>query len=778
MSHENKEENHSNIGKIITFGSLNLFLNLRLEKEDLRSNNFNALQNLQDLSFIIENEKLWQKIELTSKNKLINSLFRMNKIKQNKNIVSYLVFDKINLRETQTQFQKLLDSVLLDNGLVIYSHEVCNCHISINLKLFYKKKMKKFVIYGQEDYDEDEEININNGEEEIDKKGEEEKDNKTENSKKENESNKNKGKEEKEENIENQEKKENLEEDEEEDINDIGIFENIPEEVKFENFKYLYIYYNDYIQEGELFGKLKLNQMHNFLVKLKKNSQIKIIFNFGKNFGNDEKNIIKFLKVSDIHIFRERNELLQIMRNRKSIEEKEKEKESKKLIDLLRTQKISRKQKLYNIDSKNSSMTNIKQNQFNYSSREGLHSSTSTFKHSMNKSQSTKNFSTSSYNKAFESNNKGSLDKNNIHRYLREMIYMSNIREKYSNYTDKLGIYLDEYKKIYIVKYKRNSFVPDVIEYDLNIYPKSNVHNLKEIYEVKYILMKNNDKYTSILESCILCNIIDDCDNYFMYNYYSHISILKLLALEKNKMPIPKDKDFYIVQIDQKELNKMIKEENTKQKEEGFNNNHFQMKYKGNDSKYYPLMDKFLTSYMQSMVNIDVLKKKNLINEKKRILYDPEYKDIVKFGNYNPEDMNNQKFANFILKDNFSRNLKNIEKDYKKEFMNKKPEMKYYLPGINGIPEYIVYLNKEERKKILKNRLPLIKKKKKPKEKKIEEIIFFQNNNPRNVEKNPEILKGAPNKLEDKEGDDKDKINIDNYKEIKFQNTQLEAKNL
>ena len=51
-------------------------------------------------------------------------------------------------------------------------------------------------------------------------------------------------------------------------------------------------------------------------------------------------------------------------------------------------------------------------------------------------------------------------------------------------------------------------------------------------------------------------------------------------------MPIPKDKSFYIVQINKKELNKMMKEENTKQKENGFNNNHFQMKYKGNDSKY------------------------------------------------------------------------------------------------------------------------------------------------------------------------------------------------
>ena len=156
----------------------------------------------------------------------------------------------------------------------------------------------------------------------------------------------------------------------------------------------------------------------------------------------------------------------------------------------------------------------------------------------------------------------------------------------------------------------------------------------------------------------------------------------------------------------------MAKEENTKQKENGFNNNHFQVKYKGNDSKYYPLMDKFLTSYMQSMVNIDVLKNKNLINENKKILYDPEYKDIFKLGNYN-EDINNVKFAKFIMKKNLSKNLKIKEKDYKKEFLNKKPEMEYHLPGINGIPEYVVYLSKEERKKLFMSKLPPINQTKK-----------------------------------------------------------------
>ena len=780
MSSNSTEIKNSNIGKIITFGSLNLFLNLKLEKEDLKSNSFNLLQNLDDLSFITNNKKLWEKIELTSKNELLNTLFTMNKIKQNKNIISYIVLDKLNYNEEQSKFQELLDSVLLDNGLVICSYEVCKCKVSINLKLIYKKRKKKFVIYGEEDYDEEEEDNLNEDENEKQNPKEENKKEGEEEEKKENQE-KNENKEQKDTRKKNDndtyEKGQEEEEEDEENIdnNDIGLFEKIPEEVKFQEFKYLYFYYKDFISGGDLWGKFKLYQIYNFLLKLK-NSNIKIIFNFGDDFSKNEKYLYKFMKLSDIHLFRDRTKILDILKKRKFKEEEIKEKETERIKNLLRTQKMPRKG-----DYNNSSTSNFRQKELLYSSREGFNSSMNTsFIKTLNKSQSSENiYFPKSFNLKFDKYKKsGSIDKNNIYNYLREIIYISNIKEKHPNYNDKLGIYLDEYKKIYIVKYKKSSFFPNITEYNLNIYPKPNIHNLGEINNINSLLMKDNNKYTIIAYGCILSCILDDIDNYFMYYYYSRVSILKILALKKNKMPLPKDKSFYIVQINKKELNKMLKEENIKQKENGFNNNHFQMKYKGNDSKYYPLMDKFLTSYMQCMVNIDTLKSKNLINDKKKILYDPEYKDIIKNEIYGAKaDISNKKFAKFIMKENLSKNLDNKEKDYKKEFMSKKPEMKYHLPGINGIPEYVVYLSKEDRKRILKSRLPPIKitKKKindKPKNevKKKEEINEINENifiyNPQNIEKKEEKLLEASNKnevqqIEEDNKEKEEKINTD-----------------
>ena len=781
MNKSSKEEKASNIGKIITFGSLNLFLTLRLEREDVKSSGlytFNQIQSLEDLFFITKNIKLWDRFELTSKNELINSLLKMNRIKQNKNIISYIVLDKLEFKEDQAKFKDLLDYVLLENGLVIQNYEICKCHISINIRVFYKKKMKKFVLCGEEDY-EDDEIEENE-EEKKDDEEEKAKENKSEHSQKEENNNR-----------QNTNEDSNQKEDENEDKNDLGNFEKLPnEEIKFEDFKYVYIHYKDFMEGGDLCFGFKLHQLYNFLEKMKKSSNIKIIFNFGVNFAQNEKYLIKFIKLSDIHLFRDRNALYALLKKRVQKEEIKREKESQRIQELLRTQKIPKMKRIKKIktkDSKNSSSStnNIKQNPLYYSQRDGFNFSNNlSFNKTLNKSQSVRNIMlTKGLNQTFEKYSKSSLDKNNIYNYVRELIFAINIKEKHPNCNDKLGIYIDDYKKIFIVNYKKSVFIPKLSEYDLNIYPKSNVYNLKEINKIKEYLAKEDGKYTTILYGCILSTLLDETDNYFMFYYYCKISVLKLLALKKNNMPVPKDKSFYLVKVDKNELNKMQNEETEKKRENGFNNNHYQQKYKGNDCKYYPLMDKFLTSYMQSMVNIDTLKNKNLINDKKKILYDPEYKDIMKIEGYNPEDLSNRKFASFIMKKNVTKNPKIKEKDFRKEFLNKKPEMKYHLPGINGIPEYIVYLSKEERKKLLKNKLPplrpkKIQKKEEKKEEKDEGVIFIQNNFNEKEDEKKNVLNEAQNDKLFPVKEEEEKINTDKYKEIKFQDTQLEANNI
>ena len=146
-----------NIGKLITFGSLNLCLTLKLEKTEIQNLkiNFRHLKTINDLNFIIENEYFWERIELSSKNELLSTLFHMNKIKRVKNIVAYLVYERLQLNEEQMKFQRLLDYILLTNGVVIYYFDICKCKMNISFKIVYKNYVKKVIFLGDEEYDEE-----------------------------------------------------------------------------------------------------------------------------------------------------------------------------------------------------------------------------------------------------------------------------------------------------------------------------------------------------------------------------------------------------------------------------------------------------------------------------------------------------------------------------------------------------------------------------------------------------------------------------------------------
>ena len=148
------------------------------------------------------------------------------------------------------------------------------------------------------------------------------------------------------------------------------------------------------------------------------------------------------------------------------------------------------------------------------------------------------------------------------------------------------------------------------------------------------------------------------------------------------------------------------------------------------------------------------------------------------------------------MKKNIFNNFNIKKKDYKKEYKNKKPEMKYHLPGINGVPEYIVYLSKEERKRLSNKKLPPIKPiKYKPKKEpeQVEEINMMEKKSTKNIHKKEKINE-AQNKIpeqnnnldnnKEENDNEKDKVkeekkfDFDKYKEIKFQQTPAEANNL
>ena len=638
-----------NIGKIITFGSLNISLTLRLEKNDIQSLNINIhkIKSPKDLSFIIENENLWERIELSSKNELINTLIHMNRIKRIKNIVAYLIFDKIEFKEDTIKFQKLLDYILLINGIVIYSYPICDSKSNISFNIIYKNKTIKISLYGEEEnniYPEENENNINKEKYLID------------------------------------------EENKYDDDNSIGLFKNIPEEqVNFDDFKYLYLHLNEFSYGGQFSDIFKLKEFYNFLNHIKNNFKTKIILNFGENMKNCGKYLFELIKIVDIHIFRNKSELFDLLIKKKEIDDIKKQNNNRKLIENYKAQNNNKVKKVISLTnrskSKNSLLSDFSISKINNNS--GLkYTSFYINKKPENKCQSLKKLLINKSIKISQNLKKNLyFNKNNIFNYIRELIYNSHEQIINHKKNDKIGIYLDEYKKIYIINYKKLKFKPDIKEYEFNIYPKSNVHNLKEIQNINNILSINYSLFTYIIYGCILSTILDDIsqekENYYLFYLYIRLSILKILSIIKNGMEIPKNRDFYLIELNKRELNKIINDENNKKKENGFINDFSNCENKNN----YNSIENFNTLYKEGLTHNDSFISKSSINS-----YKTNDKIFMKF-----------------LKDR-----KKQQKNLKYQLLTKNKDMRKTLYN-NGIPDFSIYLTREQRKKLINTKLPLLK---------------------------------------------------------------------
>ena len=402
-----------NVGKLITMGSLTLTMTLRLEKSEIHALNINfrRLKTLSDLNFLIENEILWERIELSSKNELLNILFHMNKIKRIKNIVAYIIYDKIKFNKEQLKFQRLLDWILLANGIVIYSYDIFRCKTNINFKIMYKNIAKKVVLYGDEEYDE-EELNIDNQQDMSNSNDSILNNNYNNSFTKNNSSNseeninynnnesisKIQNTKDKEKNdsmffYSNDEEKSKGSDNENDNDTDIGLFGRLPEnEINFSEFKYIYFHLKDYLYGGEFQDLFKLQEIYNFLKKIQNYSKIKIILNFTENLRYYGKYLIKFLKIADIHIFRKKAELVEILIKKKELENKMKEKKNNEIMELFKIKKVKLIKKIKIGNNKNekyksSNSSCIRLNKLHKSSGENT---TNNSRELENKSQSLK----------------------------------------------------------------------------------------------------------------------------------------------------------------------------------------------------------------------------------------------------------------------------------------------------------------------------------------------------------------------------------------------------
>ena len=736
-------------GEILAFGSLNLIMTLHLDHNDLKKYrlNWDDIKSLDDLKFIRKHHHFWKRVELSSNNDTLKIILNINKTSPKLIYVGYVVFKKINFKNEQIEFKKFLYGVLKKNGLFITSCDICECSINVQLILKYNKQEKIFSLVEESKGVKKSELKHKKVFQEDQVSGEEKKEKKEE-------------KEEKEK-AENKEEGEN-EEINNENNPFIGFSRN---NINCGDFDYIYFNFNDYITgefKGKI--KLE-NLFEYFQdIKIRTRTKIILNFEEEIEIFRDKnkEEIFKdLLSITDIFIYYNINKLYEVLKELKEEEDQEAIDESyriqcfkfqKKILDKKKLKEKEemwaksyqkfleksreKKTKIENPKSLKNYLTNQGTMNKIYITQEATYQTescdiTELINTTENNNQETvENTNTSVNNQNIKLNTETNfkdlmkskseavghshllpikpsgpkpLNKNDMFIYFKNNIFSRDPQKKPS---EKIILVLDEFNKIYIVRCIKNNEKPIVMDCDLKLYPPMNIRNMKEILNYKKFIRSKFNEYISIFIGNLLGVLVSRVEESsqeksLLIAYLIAVNIIKKIAeLQRFNLPLPKDKEFYYPSLNKEEMDKLLNDIDKRRKERNFI-------LDGNDIKikklkfYNPLLDKNLSSYLNSKSNKNILQSNGVIGKDGKILYDPTYRDTLGFNS-----LRNKKY-NFVFNSDPNRKIKNNKNNIFNSFANKTNKL---MVGFkNKIPGYSVYINKK--KNICGNKiiLPIIK---------------------------------------------------------------------
>ena len=736
-------------GEILAFGSLNLIMTLHLDHNDLKKYrlNWDDIKSLDDLKFIRKHHHFWKRVELSSNNDTLKIILNINKTSPKLIYVGYVVFKKINFKNEQIEFKKFLYGVLKKNGLFITSCDICECSINVQLILKYNKQEKIFSLVEESKGVKKSEIKHKKVFQEDQVSGEEKKENKEEKEK-----------------AENKEEGGNEENEEINNENNpfIGFSRN---NINCGDFDYIYFNFNDYITgefKGKI--KLE-NLFEYFQdIKIRTRTKIILNFEEEIEIFRDKnkEEIFKdLLSITDIFIYYNINKLYEVLKELKEEEDQEAIDESyriqcfkfqKKILDKKKLKEKEemwaksyqkfleksreKKTKIENPKSLKNYLTNQGTMNKIYITQEATYQTescdiTELINTTENNNQETvENTNTSVNNQNIKLNTETNfkdlmkskseavghsnllpikpsgpkpLNKNDMFIYFKNNIFSRDPQKKPS---EKIILVLDEFNKIYIVRCIKNNEKPIVMDCDLKLYPPMNIRNMKEILNYKKFIRSKFNEYISIFIGNLLGVLVSrgeesSQEKSLLIAYLIAVNIIKKIAeLQRFNLPLPKDKEFYYPSLNKEEMDKLLSDIDKRRKERNFI-------LDGNDIKikklkfYNPLLDKNLSSYLNSKSNKNILQSNGVIGKDGKILYDPTYRDTLGFNS-----LRNKKY-NFVFNSDPNRKIKNNKNNIFNSFANKTNKL---MVGFkNKIPGYSVYINKK--KNICGNKiiLPIIK---------------------------------------------------------------------
>ena len=620
--------------KIISLGRIDITLSLSLNKNDMEEHSIHweNLNNLRDLSFLLTESNLRNKIEIKSDDISTNFFLYMNKVNKNKIYIQYVALNEIVYDQEQKEFKDFIQQITGLNFIYIYSKKIFNSiNNVINLELIYESNKKVFQLTGKnKDISNTECNNANSGEEN----------------------------------------------------NFIKLSKN---KNIFKYFDYLFL---DFKKIKEEFAHLiSMKNWSSFLNNLKKDFRIKIIF-YMDNFSlNDEDK--KIFKNIDIFIFPDKNNIQNIINHIKL-----KEEHNKKLKEYDDTKSVyernnnnnskifeKRKEKEDSKFKKNKKFQSKSINKYTLHQNSNSISGVSTLYNNIDQ----KRMKAIHRNKSNEVKNLSKMSVTNSHNYSKPLnmkntiVYFkeyASIKKNSMISENKILIFLDDFDSAIFCILNKKESNPFIYNFKFKLFPVINVHNIEEINTYKNIIKNNSKIYSIIFFSCLLRIITeektDNDDTCIKAFIFGNKCLKNIIEYEKENGTFPQNKNIFLTKVNKEDITNF----NIKPKIER------RFILDGNDvtkkkALYNPLLDKFSTTYFSSKVSRNIIRQNGLIDDNGNIFYDRMYRDSL---GANPKYTINKYITDKELnKDIYSMNILKDIKNKETESINRLIKNKYVL---------------------------------------------------------------------------------------------------
>ena len=578
---------------ILSLGHYDIDYYITLSEEDMLKfhiEDITQLKKYEDISFIIENQYLWQKIQLKTENRFINLLLYLNKISNDSN-KSYLEF--IPYEEPVFYNEAVKNMLKTVNDFNFFF--VNNCSLNPETKKYFSLTIKyndQETIFNFDKGENDNEIQKESGEE------------------------KNK---------------------EEEKKGDTYLKnENNP----FNKIKCDCPQYNYFICSIEESLSIKpYEDFIEFVIYAKLNYGALLAIEYGNisdNFNDKESMTLlnKLYLITDIFLF---DEIDAIYNFKKHYEIFTKEKSKKKYFangENLSDEQSQNNKSEFNDDIKSqiSFQNNIKQKNLNR------------------------------YNSV--SHRRKDMTVKDLFEYFKKTIACNGAL---SILNSKLGIFLDvNFSKVTFIEVPMN-IKATLLSYDIKPYPKLSHNNVDLVELYKGILRQKRDFFKSIFFAGILNKIFHiKRKNFGMDVLYSgyltgHEIVKRLLHLTTNEIPFPDNPKFYLVKINDNEVDEYVKKEYYNKKESKFVLDCTNLE-KSKLKNYVPLFDYNLHEFFENKAIQKELANKGFINSKGFVNYDPYYRKGMGVPKKNVLRNSSASNPNILIKKQVESNLKNMKK--------------------------------------------------------------------------------------------------------------------